>query len=84
MGKAKTYLAAAVVAIASPAFAGEITGTDEPTPIESRGVASSVCAYSGLNDDGLGPSSMIQSYGMFVRAFGQSFPGPGTSCRGNL
>ena len=85
MRKAKTYLAAAVVAIASPAVAGEITGTGEQTPIESGGVASSSCAYSGLNDNGAGPSTLVQSYGMIVSAFGQPSPGiPGTACRGNL
>ena len=80
----RNYVMAAVVVVASPAFAGEITGSGAVTPIESRGVASSACAYSGLNDDGAGPSTHVQAYGMLVRAMGQPYPGvPGDSCRGN-
>lgn len=67
----------------SPAFAGEITGTGESTPIRSH-VARSICAFSGLNDDNSGPSSLVQSYGQIVAAFGKPPTGPGTSCRGNL
>lgn len=84
MDRMKLLLAALAVTVASPASAGEVTGNGKTTPIESRGVASSVCAYSGLNDDGLGPSSHIQSYGMFVRALGGPvLPNPGDTCRGN-
>ena len=84
MNMQRRWAAAMAIVLASPAIAGEVTGNDTITPIKSRGVASSACAFSGLNDDGLGPSSTIQAYGMFVRAFGQSLPGPGTGCRGNL
>ena len=86
MSRSRTYLAAIVVTIASPALAGEITGTGNQTPIESRGVASSACAYSGLNDDGAGPSTHVQSYGMIRAAFGGPAPFnglPGTSCNGS-
>ena len=77
-------MAATAVMLASPASAGEVTGNGKVTPIESSGVASSVCAYSGLNDDGAGPNSHIQSYGMFVRALGGPvLPNPGDTCRGN-
>lgn len=71
---------------ASPAMGGEIGGSGRVTPIESRGVASSICAYSGLNDeyvlDGVG--SRTQNWGTIVAAFGglPPFPGPGTACRG--
>jgi len=85
MTKLKTCLALAALAAATPAIAGEITGSGDPTPIRN-GVASSVCAYSGLNDDGLGPSSQVQAYGMFARAFGGGnipVSNPGISCRGN-
>ncbi len=85
MKQVKLWLAATAVAVASPASAGEVTGNGDPTPIESRGVASSACAYSGLNDDGAGPNTHVQSYGMFQRAMGMpTVPNPGISCRGNL
>lgn len=32
------------------AYAGEITGNQKLTPIKSRGVAASICAFSGLDD----------------------------------
>lgn len=71
--------------IGTPALAGEVTGTGKSTPIRS-GVANSICAYSGLNDDGLGPSTLVQSSGQIRAAFGGPAPfhgSPGTSCRGN-
>lgn len=83
MTKCKKYLAILTLAAATPALAGEITGTGELTPVNS-GVASSICSFSGLNDDTSGPSDLVQSYGQIVAAFGQPFPGvPGTACRGN-
>jgi hypothetical protein len=77
-------LVAACVLLSSPAWAGEVTGTGESTPIRS-GTANSICAYSGLNDDGEGASTMVQSYGAIRAAIrGRApFSGlPGTDCNG--
>ncbi|NJC05803.1 hypothetical protein GGQ97_001596 [Sphingomonas kaistensis] len=85
MTRFSKHLMIVTVLIATPALAGEVTGTGESTPIRS-GAASSICAYSGLNDDGLGPSTLVQSYGQIRAAFGGPAPfrgSPGTSCRGN-
>ena len=74
-------LVIACVLISSPAWAGEVTGNGDFTPVNG-GVASSICSYSGLDDDGVG----IQSYGQIIRAFGGRAPFhgiPGTRCRGN-
>ena len=85
MTKLKGYVATMVLLASTPALAGEITGNGDPTPIKSRGVASSECSFSGRNDDASGGNSHVQAYGMIVRAFGQPYPGvPGDSCRGNL
>ncbi len=82
MTKLKGYVATMVLLASTPALAGEITGNGKITPIKSRGVASSECAFSGRDDI---PTSHVQSYGMMVRAFGQPYPGvPGDACRGNL
>ena len=76
----------AVVALAAPALAGEITGSGKFTPVHYY-TASSICAFSGYNDtpgeDGFG---RVQAYGMLVRSFGGFVPGsdmhPGQACRG--
>ena len=85
MQRSMKWLAATTLCLAAPAVAGEVTGTGEVTPVNGY-VASSICSFSGLNDDGLGPSSQIQNWGMFVRAFGGNFAvpfaGPGVECRG--
>ena len=39
MNRSKSLVAALAVIVASPALAGEITGSGVITPIESRGVA---------------------------------------------
>ena len=56
--KHKIVAALAILAVGTPGFAGEITGNGKLTPIKSRGVASSECAFSGRNDtpfqDGFG------------------------------
>lgn len=75
-----------ILAIASPALAGEITGNGKFTPVHDY-TASSICAFSGYNDtpgeDGFG---QVQAYGMLVKAFGGFAPGyashPGQACRG--
>ena len=76
---------------ASAAYAGEITGNGKDTPIRS-GVASSACAFSGLNDfeppEDPDFTGRTQNWGQipstdraFLRSIGVS---PGTLCRGNL
>jgi hypothetical protein len=68
---AVSFCAAVFVCLsASPALAGEITGTGKSLePLHGR----SICAYSGLNDDpeGLdpenGPPGRTQSFGQDVR-----------------
>jgi hypothetical protein len=77
-------LAAACVLLSSTAWAGEITGTGDPTPIAGY-VAKSICSFSGLNDDGAGPSTLVQSYGIIRASFGGPAPfngTPGTACNG--
>lgn len=83
----KLLAATVILAASTPGIAGEITGNGTVTPIEARGVASSICAYSGLNDTpGQDVFGKIQSYGMLVKAFGGFDPGfrmhPGIACRG--
>lgn len=62
--------AALVVAMGGTAFAGEIAGNGEPTPIESF-QAGSICSFSGLNDDpnqpGLFNDGRVQSFGDIVQ-----------------
>lgn len=86
MTRSKFLAAIAVLAIATPALAGEITGNGKFTPVHDY-VASSICSFSGYNDtpgeDGFG---QVQAYGMLVKAFGGFAPGefhhPGVACRG--
>ncbi len=75
---------------AGPAFAGEIKGppggSGEATPVKS-GIASSICAFSGLNDFSDGHESFhVQSYGIDVAGKGEEpfgHPGLGEiNCRG--
>ena len=73
---------------ATGAYAGEITGTGEDTPIRS-GVASSYCAFSGLNDfEDPEFTGRTQNWGQIPkadRAFLRSIEvSPGELCRGNL
>ena len=78
-----TKLAAAAVLISSPAWAGELTGNGNQTPIKSSGVAASICAFSGLNPEGDGPNALVQSYGQIRAAFGGPAPFaglPGVEC----
>ena len=79
MANLKKLMIACVV-ISSPAWAGEVNGKGDPTPVQGR-IASSICSFSGLDDDGSG----IQSYGQIVRALGvpNPFPSPGAACNGN-
>ena len=78
-----TKFTVALVLISSPAWAGEITGSGHETPIKSSGVAASICAFSGLNPEGDGPNSLVQSYGAIRAAFGGPAPFhglPGVEC----
>jgi hypothetical protein len=101
----RKFIAGAAVALmvggaSGTAFAGEVGGNGEPTPIKTRGVAASACAFNGLDD---GSESgrpvrpgVVQSFGSIVAGMARdaggasSFAhvihdeGPGTNCRGNL
>jgi hypothetical protein len=88
-GRTIAFLVSGMLAIsATGASAGEITGNGEDTPIRS-GVASSVCAFSGLNDfEDPEFTGRTQNWGQidradraFLRSIGVS---PGVLCRGNL
>ena len=92
-------LALIVTGAGSTAFAGEIGGSGKPTPIKTRNVAASICAFNGLDDGSeggpVGPGN-VQSFGSIVAGMAKdaggasSFAhvihdeGPGTNCRGNL
>jgi len=88
-GRTIAVLVAALLMLgATGAHAGEITGNGKDTPIRS-GVASSVCAFSGLNDfEDPNFEGRTQNWGQipkadreFLREIGVS---PGASCRGTL
>jgi hypothetical protein len=76
---------------AGPAFAGEITGPPgtigevnsapgKPTPIKTRSVAASECAFNGLNDFVEGQTRAItQNYGT-NKKLGLDLGFPGTGC----
>ena len=82
MQRSVKWMAAATLCLAAPAIAGEVNGNGEYTPVHSYR-AGSICSFSGLNDDGLGPSTLVQSYGAFIAAFGPGHqPAPGVACRG--
>jgi hypothetical protein len=77
---ASAVCAAAVAALSgAPAFAGEITGTGESTPIRS-GVAASECAFSGLDDPDADVFTHTQSFGQLVSMFGAMGGVPGVAC----
>ena len=69
--------------ISSPAFAGEVNGNGDQTPVGGR--ANSICAFSGLQDgDPPFISTQVQNYGAIVAAFKGLPPiaGPGITCNG--
>lgn len=76
-GAAGALAVALALTVASPAFAGEITGSGKDLPVNGN----SLCAYSGLNDTPNGlwlpigpggalvqvdPGGQVQSYGYFM------------------
>ena len=78
---------------ASAAFAGEITGTGQPTAGPAH--ANSICVFSGKNDDPgaplsldrsvapNGPGGVSQSYGQDVKlGLDPHLFNPGDACRG--
>jgi hypothetical protein len=93
-------LALIVSGAGGTAFAGEVGGNGEPTPIQTRRVAASICAFNGLDDGSESGNpvtpGVVQSFGPLVAELAQasggagSFAhmihdeGPGTNCRGNL
>jgi hypothetical protein len=81
-----TKLTSALMLISSTAWAGELTGSGNPTPIKTDGVAGSICAFSGLNPEGDGPSALVQSYGQIraaLRGRASFFGVPGGECNGS-
>ena len=81
-----TKLTCTLVLISSTVRAGELTGSGDPTPIKTDGVANSICAFSGLNPEGDGPSALVQSYGQIraaLRGYAPFFGIPGTACNGS-
>ena len=79
---------AITVVSAGAAFAGEVTGTGEPTAGPQH--AQSICVFSGLNDDPestdpMDPGGVAQSYGFSVASQGlKDFaPHPGDACNGH-
>jgi hypothetical protein len=74
---------AVVTGMGSPAFAGEVTGTGKPTPVDGFR-AGSICSFSGLNDDptepGMFNDGRVQSWGDIVQeAIGLLGDGKGAS-----
>jgi hypothetical protein len=96
--RVRALFATAVCAVvigssASAAFAGEVTGTGEPTA--GTASANSICVFSGLNDDPTapltldmdiapnGPGGVSQSYGQDVTlGLSPQVLNPGDACRG--
>jgi hypothetical protein len=77
---ASAVCAAAIAALSgAPAFAGEVTGTGESTPIRN-GVAASECAFSGLDDPDADVFTHTQSFGQLVSMFGPMGGVPGVAC----
>jgi hypothetical protein len=99
MGKTRLFAIAVCAAVitglgANAAFAGEVTGNGKETPIgaapETDPHASSICSFSGQNDDPEEPGfeGRVQSWGQDVKKAVQAGgrpPGgvPGQACRGN-
>jgi len=88
-------VAVAAIALATPAFAGEIGGSGKFTPNHTFGHAQSICSFSGLEDgDGHGfpgpGGAPPQNWGHSKQAFGAT-PAerkasgfqPGDSCNGH-
>ena len=86
-------LAIVTMGAGGTAFAGEVNGKGEETPIKSRHVASSECAFSGLEDGSEDPEApsgpgATQSWGQIPKQvrdeIAQFGAHPGDSCRGNV
>ena len=78
------FATALVSSTASAAFAGEVNGNGKDIPAPDR--ASSICAFSGQNDEPLSPTEggRVQSYGQLVQqGLKDVIPSPGVACRGN-
>ena len=76
--------AAALLAGAGTAHAGEITGNGKLTPVNQY-TANSICSFSGQNDspDPTDPfEGRVQSFGQIVKLVGPIGGIPGTECRG--
>jgi hypothetical protein len=82
-----------VLGTAGSSFAGEITGTGQPTAGPTH--ANSICVFSGLNDDPTAPRTLDENLapngpGGVSQSFGQDVTlgldprvfNPGDACRG--
>jgi hypothetical protein len=61
---------------AGSAFAGEVTGKGDPTPIQ-EGQAASICSFSGRNDGEPPPwpkAEHVQNWGQIPKEFGMKSP----------
>ena len=86
----RKFIAGAAVALmvggaSGTAFAGEVGGNGEPTPIKTRGVAASACAFNGLDD---GSESgrpvrpgVVQSFGSIVAGMARDAGGASSFAR---
>ena len=77
---AGAVLATSIVSAGGTAFAGEVNGNGDPTPINGF-QAGSICAFSGLNDDPSGggdpfEDGRVQNWG-HVLADAKEFIGDG-------
>jgi hypothetical protein len=82
--------AAAVITVgAGSAFAGEVTGKGDPTPIADY-VAASICSFSGQNDGEPPPgrkAEHVQNWGQIPKevrdAIAEEGEHPGDACNGH-
>ena len=77
---AAATIVVAGVGIGGSVFAGEVTGNGDPTPVaRPRAVASSICAFSGLDDGSettpptLVKPGVVQTFGSELNAFLDEF-----------
>ncbi len=76
---ATAAFAFAAMAAGPAAFAGEVNGHGEKTPPGSYEVPSSICSFSGLNDNPDDPAPLeggrVQSFGALIKQFAAFGPG---------
>jgi len=84
---ASVAAAVLLVGIVPAAHAGEVTGNGKSTPIRDH-VASSICAFSGLDDEDDDGFGRTQNWGSIPKAdrdfLSTVGAHPGDACRGNV